>query len=170
MTSYVLDSCVFIDANRNYYGLKFCPAFWDWLIINNQEGRIYSIDLVLSELSDSNEGDNLFHWSKSAGKSLFQNTSNHSIVNVSREIEAWLVDNNFTQTAIDNFKKGADVGLIAYARLHNHKVVTLEKGPGSKNKIKIPVVCEGLGITVVDTFEMLRTESPEFVLKNYLQV
>ena len=166
MTGYVLDSCVFIDAHRHYYGLNFCSAFWDWLIISNQQGRIYSIDLVLREILDSAEEDDLYRWSKSDGLYLFQNTVNSDIEKISNEIESWLVENEFTNTAIVDFKEGADVALIAHAKLHNQTVVTLEKSSDSIYKVKNPVVCKGLGVPVVDTFKMLRTESPEFVLKS----
>ena len=163
MNKYVLDACVFIDANQRYYGLNFCPAFWEWLILNNRQGRIYSIDLVLSEILPKKDYE-LYHWSRTKGNCLFQDTVNSDIEEISREIEAWLVENNFTSQAIEKFKDGADIGLIAFAKIHNHKVVTLEKGPGSIHKIKIPEVCKGLNVQYVDTFEMIRTESPEFVL------
>ena len=28
---YLLDSTALIDAERRWYGLDFCPAYWDWL-------------------------------------------------------------------------------------------------------------------------------------------
>jgi hypothetical protein len=31
--AYLLDANVFISAKNLHYGLDFCPAFWDWLII-----------------------------------------------------------------------------------------------------------------------------------------
>ena len=30
MTSYLLDSNLFIQAKNHRYGFDFCPAFWDW--------------------------------------------------------------------------------------------------------------------------------------------
>ena len=29
--AYLLDTNVFIQANKLHYGLDFCPAFWEWL-------------------------------------------------------------------------------------------------------------------------------------------
>lgn len=40
--TYLLDANVFIQAKNLHYGLDFCPAFWDWLIDNNREGRVFS--------------------------------------------------------------------------------------------------------------------------------
>jgi hypothetical protein len=34
--AYLLDANVFIQAKNLYYGLDFCPAFWDWLIAHNE--------------------------------------------------------------------------------------------------------------------------------------
>mgnify|MGYP006298525777 CR=1 FL=1 len=30
--AYLLDANVFIEAKNRYYGMDFCPAFWDWLL------------------------------------------------------------------------------------------------------------------------------------------
>jgi hypothetical protein len=29
LMAYVLDANIFIEAKQRYYGLDFCPAFWD---------------------------------------------------------------------------------------------------------------------------------------------
>ena len=39
MTTYLLDSNVFIQAKNLYYGFDFCPAFWDWSRILRAESR-----------------------------------------------------------------------------------------------------------------------------------
>jgi hypothetical protein len=44
--TYLLDANVFIQAKNLHYGLDFCPAFWEWLLDNNQAGRVFSIDKV----------------------------------------------------------------------------------------------------------------------------
>ena len=41
---YLLDSNVFIQAKNLHYGLDFCPAFWDWLIEQNNEKKVFSIE------------------------------------------------------------------------------------------------------------------------------
>ena len=37
--AYLLDANVFIQAKNLHYGLDFCPAFWEWLIVNNTAKR-----------------------------------------------------------------------------------------------------------------------------------
>jgi len=44
--TYLLDANVFIQAKNLHYGLDFCPAFWDWLVIQNSAGQVLSIEKV----------------------------------------------------------------------------------------------------------------------------
>ncbi len=41
--AYLLDSNVFIEAKRRYYGFDFCPAFGDWLIEAGNKELVFSI-------------------------------------------------------------------------------------------------------------------------------
>jgi len=50
MTQYLLDTNIFIQAKNLYYGFEFCPAFWDWLVAQNQVGKVASIEKVAEEL------------------------------------------------------------------------------------------------------------------------
>lgn len=38
--AYLLDADVFIAAKNLHYGLDFCPAFWEWLIVTNAADRV----------------------------------------------------------------------------------------------------------------------------------
>ena len=62
LMAYLLDSNVFIEAKNRYYGIDFCPAFWDWLIKQNANGSVYSIEEVGDELTEGN--DALADWAK----------------------------------------------------------------------------------------------------------
>ena len=44
--SYLLDANVFIEAKKRYYGFDFCPGFWQWLVVKNQEGKIFSTKIL----------------------------------------------------------------------------------------------------------------------------
>src|SRR6516162_5390261 len=63
---YLLDSNVFIEAKNKYYQFSLCPGFWDWLIRENANGKIFSHDSVLSELARF--GDDLSQWAGSRGQ------------------------------------------------------------------------------------------------------
>ncbi len=47
--AYLLDANVFIQAKNLHYGLDFCPAFWAWLVINNQAEMVFSIEMLRRE-------------------------------------------------------------------------------------------------------------------------
>ncbi len=36
--AYLLDANTFIEAKNTYYGMDFCPAYWDWLDHANAAG------------------------------------------------------------------------------------------------------------------------------------
>jgi Domain of unknown function (DUF4411) len=46
--AYLLDANVFIEAKRRHYGMDFCPAFSDWLADANSDGRVFSIEKVVT--------------------------------------------------------------------------------------------------------------------------
>ena len=69
MTSYLLDSNVFIQAKNLHYGFDFCPAFWDWLIEQNSTGKVASIDKVAHELQAGD--DELSEWAAARGDGFF---------------------------------------------------------------------------------------------------
>lgn len=63
----------------------------------------------------------------------------------------------FFDYAKDEFAKGADGWLIAYAKAKGCVVVSNEKFEATvRSKVKIPNVCQAFGIPYVNTFEMLR--------------
>jgi hypothetical protein len=67
--AYLLDANVFIQAKNLHYGLDFCPAFWDWLIVNNQQQKVFSIERVGDEIEAGN--DELAKWVDQRGPDFF---------------------------------------------------------------------------------------------------
>ncbi len=65
--AYLLDANVFIQAKNLYYGLDFCPAFWEWLIVQNAAGRVFSIERVGDEIAAG--ADDLAAWTAGRGSS-----------------------------------------------------------------------------------------------------
>ena len=71
----------------------------------------------------------------------------------------------FRRSAKDDFGSGADIYLIAYALAHGFAIVTREvSAPGSQRKVKIPDVCDGVGVGYVSLWELLRSEGTRFVV------
>jgi hypothetical protein len=146
-------------------GLDFCPAFWDWLILENTAGKLFSIDKVKNEIVAG--ADELSKWSKSQSKNFFLSLDrDNKLQSALSEVSNW-VYNNYKQNEgeIHKFFQTADYYLIAQARISNFTIVTHEKLGKSPYKIKIPNVCDGLKIKYIDPFQMLRLEGAQFILK-----
>ena len=76
-----------------------------------------------------------------------------------------MAETRFTQAAQGTFMEGADLYLIAHALAHGFTVVTHETAnPEARARVKIPDVCEGLGVATCTPFDMLRREGARFVL------
>ena len=65
---------------------------------------------------------------------------------------------------MDDFLQTADHYLVGQALAAGYTVVTLEDPANSRRKVKIPNVCTGVGVSWIDTFDMLRLEHARFVL------
>lgn len=59
---YLLDANTYIQAKNQYYGMDICPAYWDWLDLQFEQGLIGSVDMIGRELRDGN--DELADWVK----------------------------------------------------------------------------------------------------------
>ena len=168
---YLLDSNGFIQAENQYYSRDFCPAYWDWLLANALTGRVISIDRVYNEIQA--QQDNLAQWASQQDVRALFLPINDATVTAFQRVAAWVRSrrqddgSSFYGNAAqsDFLGGGADPYLIAYALAHAHTVVTCEgKDPARRNKVLIPVVCEGLGVECISLFEMLRREYARFIL------
>lgn len=161
MTKYLLDANVFIQAKNLHYGFDFCPAFWEWLVAENANGKVASIAKVSDELASG--ADELSHWASAQGKTFFI-PPDDQVVPAMGQVNDWATGHNYEQAAIATFLNVADYWLVAHALAHNYVVVTHEVPSGSVRKIKIPDVCTGLGLKCVSPYEMLRICAARFVL------
>ena len=155
---FVLDSSVFIEAQKRYYAFDIAPTFWKKLIELAKNGNICSIDRVKKELLKGN--DDLKQWAENSFDSYFHSTENNEILKVYTELMEWSNSKDqFTKEAKYEFAQGdiADAWLISYARANNCIIATEERfNPNKKSKILIPNVCKEFNIEYVDTFQMLR--------------
>lgn len=165
MMVYLVDADVFIQAKNLHYAPEFCPAFWDWLIQQNRQGRVFSIKKVAEELVAG--GDYLSEWAKDRGAGFFLPPDEQVLGVVPRVIQ-WAtnrIDNPYRKGAVDEFAAKADSFLIAHASGHGYRVVTNEKPKQlGKKVVKIPDVCAGLKVKCVTPWEMLCAEHAHFVL------
>lgn len=159
--SYLLDANVFIQAKNLHYGLDFCPAFWQWLIDNNANGRVFSIDKVSDEIAAG--ADELTDWVDQFGNGLFRKTD-AAVAAQFGKVSTWVTGQQYEPAAINTFLQMADFYLVAHALAGGHVVVTHEKPENSLKRIKIPNVCIGLGLRFMTPYQMLRIEKAKFVL------
>jgi hypothetical protein len=159
--TYLFDANVFIQAKNLHYGLDFCPTFWDWLIVHNTAGQVFSTEKVGDELEAG--ADELAKWAAGRGMGFFVKPD-AAMLPALGNVSAWATGQRYEPAAVNTFLQIADYYLVAYALAHGHTVVTHEIASPSTKKIKIPDACIGLGIKCMTPFEMLRRERARFVL------
>lgn len=154
---------MFIQAKNLHYGLDFCPAFWDWLIAQNQRENVFSIKEVADEIIKGN--DELVDWVQERGKRLFRKPDRTIPSIFFEKVSKWANEQSYSQAAVSTFLKSADYYLVTHALASSYTVVTHEIAANSTTKIKIPNACAGLDIDYMTPFEMLRLERALFVLE-----
>ena len=161
MTSYLVDSNVFIQAKNLHYGFDFCPAFWDWLIEQNGAGNVASIEKVADELQAGD--DELAEWAEARDGGFFL-PPDDAVLPALRIVSNWAGSVGYQPAAVTTFLQVADYWLVAHALAHKCIVVTHEIPADTTSKIKIPNACIGLGLRCMNPYEMLRRERTRFVL------
>jgi len=163
MSLYLLDSNIFIEAKNRYYGMDFCPAFWDFLDDQINKTNIVSIAYVYTELTKGNDG--LSQWIKNRKDSgFFLSNEDEETQRELSEIVQY-VSNNYSQEEANRFLNVADPWLIAKAKVLEATLITQEVlAPSNTKKVKIPNICQKFGVNFSTPFEMLRSLDAKFVL------
>ena len=160
--AYLLDANVLISAKNLHYGMDFCPAFWEWIVIAHQTGKLFSIDKVADELSAGQ--DDLATWAATLPESFFL-TPEQATFPAMSAVANWVNSYpKYSAAAKSIFLQVADYYLVSQALAGRHIVVTHETPADSINRIKIPNVCIGLKVEYMSPFQMLRREHARFVL------
>ena len=160
--AYLLDANVFIEAKNRYYGMDFCPAFWDWLTTQNAKGTVFSIEKVADELASGS--DDLSTWAAQRGNTLFLPPDENLLMALST-VSVWVNKQQYRPAAISTFLQDADYYLVAHALAHGHTLVTHEVPSDGVKMVKIPNVCIGVKVKCMTPFSMLRKERACFVLR-----
>jgi hypothetical protein len=158
---YLLDSNVFIEAANRYYGFEMVPGFWTWLEEGAGAGTLHSITMVPEEVDYPAE---LVDWLAAREPSgFFLDISDPDIQARYQELAAWVIAQPFGPQHVARFLDGADLWIIAAARVHGATVVTQESLiVGETKKIKIPNVCRDHTVRCINTFEMLEELNAKF--------
>ncbi len=147
-----------------YYGMDFCPAYWDWLDSQYNNGAVASISSVYDELSTY--GDTLSRWVKDR-KSQFISVSDDETQEKYIEIIQYVYDlENKNPNKVDLFLSKADPWLIAKSCITGAQLVTHERKVAENSKdVKIPNICEAFGVTCLSTFQLLQQLDARFILE-----
>ena len=138
-----------IQAWQKYYNLKFCPAYWKILTELGKSGKISIPELVYEEIIRTE--DDLSKWLKESKIPI--NKISEPVTLLIRKIlkdYPLLVDNTKARSL-------ADPWVIAHALHENAAIVTKEEKvtASNSNKIKIPNVCDNLGIRWINDFQFI---------------
>lgn len=161
MTTYLLDANVLIQAKNLHYGFDFCPAFWEWLEVQNTAGKVASIEKVADEIALGE--DDLSNWAQAMGRAFFQ-PADDAVLPALGTVSTWASGQGYDPAAVATFLQVADYWLVSHALAHRCTVVTHEVPANSAKKIKIPNACIGLKVDCISPYEMLKREKAKFVL------
>lgn len=112
--AYLLDTNVFIEAKKRWYGFDVCPAFLDWLDAAHGRGAVFSIEKVGDEVLAGD--DDLVEWVRQR-ELLFLKPDAQVLASL-REVSAWASAGQYNPAAVQTFLDVADAYLVAHAHAH----------------------------------------------------
>lgn len=159
---YLLDANTYIQAKNQYYGMDICPAYWEWLDQQCDAGIVGSVNMIGRELKDGN--DEFAQWAKDRSQHFIENDDQATQAEFMNILQ-FVMAGDYNQKNRDDFLAKADPWIIAKAKTIGATVVTHEAllAPQTK-KVKVPNICNQLGVPCIDTFSFLRKLKAKFVL------
>lgn len=156
---YCIDANVLIQAWQKYYNPNICPDYWNILNELGRSNLIFIPKLVYDEIVRTE--DDLSAWLKTSSIPVRKTSEN-----VAKCLKLIFANNEQHKFLVDNTKGRslADPWVIAHAMDENAIVVTKEEKVTALNstKIKIPNVCENMGIETINDFELLKRLQVKF--------
>ncbi len=157
--TYCLDANVLIQAWQKYYSPKFCPGYWEVLNALGAEGRVFIVEEVYNEIT--NTEDDLSAWLKASSIPVRKITGN-----VTKCLQDIYAKDPAHKMLVDNTKARslADPWVIAHALSEGATVVTKEEKVTAlnSNKIKIPNVCDNMGLEWLNDFDFVAEMNIQF--------
>lgn len=152
---YLFDTNIFIKS-KNEQPVDVWPTFWMRISELIREGKIFSSIQVKEEIDRG--GDELTDWMRDNATSGFYCKAESDVLLKYEEAQRWAKSNPvFTQAAIHEFAEVADAFLVATAAAKGFTLVTNEKpDPYCRRRVKIPDVCNALGVRYCDLNTVFR--------------
>ncbi len=149
---YCLDANVLIQAWQKYYNPGFCPGYWEILTELGKQDKIFIPEMVFEEITRTEDG--LSKWLKGSNIPIEKITEPVTLC-----LQSIYAADPLHKNLVDNTKARslADPWVIAHALYKNAMVVTKEEKVTAlnSNRIKIPNVCENMGIKWINDFTFI---------------
>jgi Domain of unknown function (DUF4411) len=151
---YVIDTSALLDGWVRYYPPDVFPSLWSHLEEMVKSGDLLSPDEVLLELGQKD--DEIHKWAKA---------NNTMFVPLDEEIQ------NATQEILSQFprlvgamkdRNRADPFVIALAKVKEAIVVTGERSSGTRERPRIPNVCDQFKISHCTLLQLIRDKNWTF--------
>ena len=151
---YLLDANCFIERHKQV-PMDIFTGYWGWLA--QPPDNVRSIVAVYEEILEGN--DSLCDWAKAQKESLF---IDNDYSRMSEVVE--YAERHYAPFRVKEFLDRADAPLIAAALAQGATVVTYERAIQAHrdSRIKIPNVCDALGVPCLNLYAMLRTLGVRF--------
>lgn len=159
--AYLLDSNILIEAKNLYYGFDICPGYWEWVEQAHEDGTLLTIEPVQVEILAKE--DELSEWLKQCPNDYFA-AIDDDCAEAMTEVSEWVTTQGFKESAVHAFLSKADYFLVAYAKAHGHIIITKEVHSSGKSKVKIPTVCQALGVSCTNIYDLMRNKDVSFNL------
>lgn len=144
---YSIDTSALLDAWARWYPPDLFPTVWDSIARVVDAQCVVATDEVLNELEK--KADDCHEWAKAQPKMFLP-------LDAAIQISAAEILAEFPKLVDERTGKSmGDPFVIAVARVHSLAVVTGEKG-GTRERPKIPNVCDHYDIRCIDVVEMMR--------------
>ena len=155
MTLYLLDANVLIRAHEDYYPIDRIPQFWTWLLLMASNGTVKMPVQIYDEVAHSS--DMLGEWLRQTDVKEALILAEKTDAAQVRHVIAHGYAPDLNDVELESI--GRDPFLIAAALSGGDRVVvTREVSRPSKQRAnrKIPDVCSGFGLTVINDFGLYR--------------
>lgn len=154
--TYLLDTNIFITA-KNELPMDVYPSFWRALSQLAARGTFKSIQKVENEIRKGK--DELVKWIDDNLPDDFFIKDNAGTLASLSTVSQWTVMNRvYTPAAKSEFFNVADSWIVAEALSSSHTVITYETpDPMCKRRVKIPDVCNAVGVKYCSLNDAFRT-------------
>ncbi len=159
---YSLDANVLIQAWQKYYSPKFCPEYWEILDDLGKQSRIFLAEEIRDEITGTD--DDLSAWLKSS--SIPIRRTDGKVTSCWSSVLGAHTDHQYL-VAEGKGRSLGDPWVISHAIDAGAIVVTKEEFVPNYRpaKIKIPNVCNNMGISWLNDFQFIEALNIQFSCK-----